>query len=273
MPRTKDSGKRVPLRKVKTSFSLNRGHWKELEEVLGTKLPDTTRGEIIEATQAYAEYGLRQSKQNSLPLAEITSAIEAWSKATQQLQKTLRVHQLSTFEDFESREEIIESWRGVSPDGLKKALPLEFLTYCANVANATASQVLLELAATAGPIRTDMWCAWVCLVANALKPQGIPFSAASRDKGEGSIFVKAVELLQATLPTECQMATGYDSIAKYVQRAKRSFGAASPSVLLGVIILWGGGRPLFDSSPLIKRGNVSKAVLGFRGFAWPYSSK
>lgn len=262
MPNAKNGGKRVPLRKVRVAYvGVDSTSWDEIEETLGIKISDPVREDIEYANKLYAKYSSRHSKQNTVPLSEITSSIRRWLEATERLQTELRVHELSSYERFGSREEIIGSWRAKK---LKKALPLEFLAYSTNCAHASATQVLSELrTSTVGPIRADMWCAWVCLVALALKKHGVKFSAASKDKGDGSKFVKAIEQLQSKLPPECQIVAGYESIAKYVQRAKKGFGHATAVLLAFMIKVWGSGLPLPIPSE-VASGNIAKNTQGVR---------
>src|SRR3954447_25654923 len=122
MPKAKDGGKRVPLRKIRGAYGgLDANCWGKLEKILGIKISDPVRDEIEDANKLYAKYGSRYSKQNTVPLSEITTSIRSWLEATERLQTDLRVHELSSYERFDSREEIIGSWRGKK---LKKALPL-----------------------------------------------------------------------------------------------------------------------------------------------------
>lgn len=252
----KTVARRVPLRKVLGSYvGLDLITWKELEKILGVQLPTSTRERIDEVNHNFAKYGPRQSKQNTIALSKTKAAIQAWANATDRLRNALRAGPLSSYESIEARQHIIAAWRNKRKK-LKKALPLEFLEFSTGLAHASAKQVLSELENSPGPIRTDMWCAWVCIVAAALKDHGVKFSAASRDKGEGSKFVRAVEHLQTSLPPECQLYIGYDSIAKYVQQAKRSFGDSSERNLHMIIGFWGSGI----ASPY--PGNLSKRADG-----------
>lgn len=237
----KTIARRVPLRKILGSYTdLDPNNWKELEKILGVQLPASTRERIDEANRNFAKYGPRQSKQNTIALSKVKAAIQKWADATDRLRNALRAGPPSSYESIEAREHIIAAWRK-KRKRLKKALPLEFLEFSTGLAHASAKLVLSELENSPGPIRTDMWCAWVCIIAAALKDHGVKFSAASRDKGEGSKFVKAVEHLQTSLPPECQLYVGYDSIAKYVQQAKRSFGDSTERSLHMIIGFWGSG--------------------------------
>lgn len=91
-------------------------------------------------------------------------------------------------------------------------------------------------------LKRDMWCAWVELIAQALRRLGKKTTASSLNKAKLSPFVNAIFFLQRRLPAGCRGPTTYELMAKSIQSARKKMNNFRKEELFAVIEIWGAGK-------------------------------
>lgn len=244
MARSKGDGARALRRKSFGTFRpLTAAEWKHIEDdLLDGRLSEQARERIDAANGAFAVVAPSHSHQDSIPIKEISKQIRGWQKTTRSLRGELETPHISKIKN-QTRAKIIAAY--ASEKAIKrigKMPPLQFLAFTIRSALAAANLALHEIEQTQGlsSLKGDLWFAWVCIIASILRSEGFKVSASSSNKtSKNSPFVLLIEKLQDTLPKECKRFTGYDSIAKGVQKAKREFGSYKESTLLAILTGFG----------------------------------
>jgi hypothetical protein len=143
--------------------------------------------------------------------------------------------------------------------------PLEFLAFTLECAKVAERQALTEFEQGNVAVKSDLWSAWVCLVAKQLAGLNIKLSAASKDKDKndrGSPFINAVEFLQGQLPRDCQLFFGYETIRRNVLIARRAMGQCSGALLFIILTFWG-SRKFRLPIALSKQVGLSHLTVSF----------
>jgi len=218
---------------------LDEQSWRELEEIIGVTVPMEGRSKIDEANAIYTKYAPLHSSKNTIPYGKLKERSQSWTSMTRKVLKDLQSAKPVKPRTM-TRDEIISQWRGKrSIKRLMKMTPLEFVAFALVCGVDAVSYALREIEAGHVAMRTDIWSAWVCLIAHTLAPHGVKFSAGGGDKGPGSAFVLGIEFLQDRLQKECRVYSGYDSIRTNAKNAKRSMGHLSETLLWIILRCWG----------------------------------
>jgi len=215
------------------------GEWASLEKILGVALPAEARAKIDEANSAYAKYAFLHAEENTVSYGRIKQRTRSWIKVTAKLLKDLRVSTTAKPAGM-SRDQVIALWRGKrSRKRLQKMTPLEFFAFILTCGIEAEAYAIGEIEKGHVAVAPDLWSAWVCLIARVCSTCGVKPTAGGRIKGDGSPFVRAIELLQDHLPPPCRIYSGYDSITTNIQKAKRKLGHCSELLLLLLLTFWG----------------------------------
>jgi hypothetical protein len=223
--------------------------WEELERRWKTKLPDTARSKIDVVNKLFASVAPLHDSKNTATVAKVEKALNAWIKATGKLRLALQVPTSSLA--VSSRAEIISRfYSDAKIKKIGKMQPIVFARYVIDAATEAALLTLIELRASHmdSELKRDLWLAWVVYLAHLAMEAGVKITASSSNKlKEESPFVSGILHLQDSLPIECRHYTGYESVAKGVQLAKKKYSQQSPATMLGIIAAWGVNLPGSDS--------------------------
>jgi hypothetical protein len=217
--------------------------WRQLEKTFGLSLSDEVKLQIESAQNLYCSIGRAHSGGRRISVALAERSLSDWLKASGRLRNALgrrtSVGKLARAEVcamFVSDETNLKR--------LGKMQPLVFVNYVLSAAMGAAQAELenLEKSKLSPDLDRDMWGAWVKLIELAVSEAGIKVSASSSNKViHESPFVKVVMYLQGRLPNRCKKYSGYESVAKNVQWARKEFKGFDRTHLRAIIAGWGTG--------------------------------
>jgi hypothetical protein len=248
---------RTAIKKYKTGVAavLVEKDWLSLEQILGAPLPTDVRDKINSANSYFAAFGALHGRGSTVTVKAANKSIDAWYKASGRL--LLKIGSASSATKID-RATFLREFSKKKSKRLRRMQPLSFLGHALSACMAVSLSVGEELSnsSSASILGPDMWRAWVCLIARAMKDAGIRPSASSSNKGTESPFIRAIEYLHQSLPNHCRRYNGYESIAKEVQKAREQFKKADEKYLMflllgfGSNILGGYGHP--ESAELVE---------------------
>jgi hypothetical protein len=235
--------RRTTVRKYVTGAYSRLGikDWESLEkDILHKSLSQGVRDQIDTANDLFATFRPIHVKTNIIPELTVTSAIDEWYKACGRLRKIMGRKTSATKIDRGRFLKEFTNKKGVRR--LKVMQPISFLNFVVAAGMGVALSIADEIArkpSSGAVLGADMWSAWVCLVAKALRDTGVKVSASSSNKGTNSPFVLAIIQLQEHLPKECRRYAGYESVAKGIQIARRTLGNSERTLLLMILAGFG----------------------------------
>jgi hypothetical protein len=251
VPRKSGDGQKLILRKRFGALrEQSNTDWTELEKVLGDIILSIEATQLIDNVgDMFAYISRYHAPGNAISRKQIEPQIKSWLKATNSLRRELKARPLLK-KDEQTREVFIAKHLNEKRmRRMKTTTPLGFLALAAQLASAAAAIAQEEINEEGnGPMEKDLWSVWVCLIAQILQGQGAHISASSNNKSkEDSPFVTVIEKLQNNLPAECQRFDGYESLAKGIQKARRTFRNYDQTALLA--ILGGFGIGIIEGYP------------------------
>jgi hypothetical protein len=217
--------------------------WRKLEKLWGAPLPEEARSKLDFANRLYAAVGPTHSGKGTVSVVAARKALANWIKASGRLRKALGANTTSA-PVLTKAEIVLRFCDTTAVKKIRKMKPLTLVQYVTEVAIGAAELGLKELGEfkLSPELKSDLWLAWAPFAASVAEGAGAKISASSSNKtANESPFVAGLSILQELLPAECQHRTGYESIAKGVQDARRKFGRTSPNTLLAIIAGWGAG--------------------------------
>ncbi|MCX7307215.1 MAG: hypothetical protein NTZ72_04385 [Afipia sp.] len=266
MARSKGDGARALRRKSVGKFrKLTAAEWKEIEVPFERRqISELARERIDYANMLFALVAPNHSQENSVTVKEITKQIESWQKTTRNLRRELETPRTTAIK-IRTKAEIIarhKSKRAIHR--IRKMPPLQFFTFTIEsslVAADLALETLKNNHQRPSSLKGDLWSAWICLIALALQDQGFKITATSLNKSKReSPFVSLIQKIQTILPTECRRFSGYESVTKGVQQARRKMGGLKQKTLMAVLGGWGGLMLTDYSADAVAKFDAAKQV-------------
>lgn len=257
---------RIPLRRSSPEAKSFEYDWDEIQGIVEPELDDRTRELIETVTSAFGIFGDIQADDNSILVSEFLPALTSWTRATDNLRRTLRLEVNSAEKKF-GRADVILPFLERDVESFGRILPLELLGLTVSSATAACQVVHDEIEAAGSRIKNDLWSVWVCLVAIYLTRGGVKVTASSGSKKE-SPFVRVIQSLNSCLPVGCQRFSesgdSYESVANGIKLARRTLGKLSEKELLLILAGWGSGILKGYQGPLETSGEAEIAEFEAR---------
>jgi hypothetical protein len=268
MARTAGSGKRYQTRRIAKTAVVEPPNWAVPERIVGN-LSGEAKSAIHLVCELYALTGSQHDPRQTILASDVTPLLKHWLEASEKLKSAIATDQGQptdkTSEKIDerplSRADIIARFSGDSTvRRIGKMLPLQFLKLIVSAAADAAAVFTNELQESPTAIKDHLWEAWVVLIADTLRTNGIKVSASLRTKIPArtssepdsppayfSPFLRLILHLQHGLPKDCRRLLSDETFCNAVQKAIRGTRHLKREDLM--IVLAGHGAGLLGILP------------------------